>query len=309
MSGEAEKWKSLPQGHLARSTKVPWYHEEFEYKLKPGFRKLLEQWSKVPAGDVVRHIDQARAQAWEVFPWPCIGEFWFIEQGLVRHPDYSQILNRMKCTTPAPTFLDLGTCLGQDVRTLLHDAAPPSNIYGADVLPGFREAGYAFFQDRDRLDEFHFIVGDIFSDVDELAKTRGTWDIIHIAMFLHVFSLADQEIVSRKILKLLKPIRGSTIIGTQTGSIDAGHVKLQPPLCEPGEDKSIYRQSKETLKALFERATESAGINALVWTEYDEEEAKERVAGRKEKGEDWEKRERFFAGNNERRIFFRVDVI
>jgi len=326
MSGEAEIWKRLPQDHLARSTRLPWYHQDFEYKLRPAFRRLLEEWSKIASSDVVLHIDRVvshtaiqtiqrilisvqRTQAWEVFPWPCIGEFWFIEQGLLRHPDYPSILNRIKSASPASTFLDLGTCLGQDIRTLLHDGAPPSGIYGADVLPGFREAGYALFQDRDRFDESHFIVGDIFSGTDGLARTRKTWDIIHIAMFLHVFSLADQETASRKILELLKPVPGSTIIGTQTGSLDAGELKLQPPLCQPGEDKTIYRQSRETLKALFEKAAKAAGIDVLVWAEYDDDEARERAAGRKEKGEDWEKRERFFAGDKERRIFFRVDVI
>ncbi|KAI3329995.1 hypothetical protein F4824DRAFT_516043 [Ustulina deusta] len=283
MSGEGEKWKRLPQDHLARSTRLPWYHEK---------------WSNVAPGDVVPHIYQVREQAWK-----------FIEQCFLRHPDYSHILERITSVTPAPRFLDLGTCVGQDVRTLLHDGTSPSTIYGADLLPGFRDVGYALLKDSDRLGASHFVAGDIFSEVDELARTRGTWDIIHIAMFLHVFSLPDQETASKNILKLLKPGPGSTIIGTQTGSLDAGELKLPPPLCEEGEDRIIYRQSKETMKALFEKATEALGMNAVVWTEYDEDEVKERAAGRKEKGEEWEKRERLFAGDSERRIFFRVDIV
>lgn len=133
--------------------------------------------------------------------------------------------------------------------------------------------------------------------------------MVHIAMFLHVFSLVDQQAVSKNVLKLLKPVKGSTVIGTQTGSLDFGELKLQPPLCEPGEEKTIYRQSKETLKTLFEKAAEAVGVDVVVWTEYDEDEAKERAAGRNEKGEGWEKKERFFVGENERRIFFRVDFV
>jgi hypothetical protein len=254
-------------------------------------------------------ISAQRAQAWEVFPWPCIGSFWFIKQGLLRHPDYPSILNRITSTSPAPSFLDLGTCLGQDVRTLLHDGAPPSSIYGADILPGFRDAGYLLFQDRDRLDESHFIVGNIFSDTDELARTRKTWDIVHIAMFLHIFSLADQETAARKTLELLKPVPGSTIIGTQTGSLDAGELKLQPPFCLPGEDKTVYRQSRETLKAMFERAAKAVGIDVVVWAEYDEDDVRRRAAERKENGQEWERSNRVFAGEKERVIFFRVDVV
>ncbi|KAI1161954.1 hypothetical protein F5B18DRAFT_662703 [Nemania serpens] len=309
MAGEAENWKRLPQNHLARSTKLPWYTSQCEHKLKPAFRELLEEWSNIAPEDVIPHIYQVREQAWKVFPWPCIGEFWFIEQGFLRHPDYSRTLKQIRSTSPAPRFLDLGTCLGQDIRTLLHNGASPSTIYGADVLPGFKDAGYALFKDSDRFDESHFIAGDIFSEVDELAKTRGTWDMVHIAMFLHVFSLVDQQAVSKNVLKLLKPVKGSTVIGTQTGSLDFGELKLQPPLCEPGEEKTIYRQSKETLKTLFEKAAEAVGVDVVVWTEYDEDEAKERAAGRNEKGEGWEKKERFFVGENERRIFFRVDFV
>lgn len=56
MTAEAEKWKQLPEEHLARSTKLPWYCPDFEYKLKPPFRKLLEEWSGIPPNDVVAHI-------------------------------------------------------------------------------------------------------------------------------------------------------------------------------------------------------------------------------------------------------------
>ncbi|KAI1386458.1 uncharacterized protein F4822DRAFT_410117 [Hypoxylon trugodes] len=309
MATEAEKWMNLPQDHMVRSTKLPWYHQDFEYKLKPKFRKLLEEWSGIAPEEVVPHIQRVRDVAWHVFPWPCIGEFWFIEQGLLRHPDYSNILKRITTTTPPPKFLDLGTCLGQDVRTLTHDGASPSTLYGADILPGFRDAGYALFRDSDRLDPSHFITGDIFSDVDDLGKTRGTWDIIHIAMFLHIFALPEQQAVSRNIMKLLKPVPGSTIIGTQTGSLDAGELTLKPPFCEPGEHKTIYRQNKDTMKELFEKAADAAGLKVNVWTEYDEDEARERAEGRKAKGDEWEKKERFFAGDKERRIFFRVDVL
>ncbi|KAI1775306.1 hypothetical protein F4818DRAFT_46075 [Hypoxylon cercidicola] len=309
MSTDVENWKNLPEGHLARSTTLPWYHESIGDKLKPSFRKLLEDWSGIAPDDVIPHIYRVREEAWKVFPWPCVGEFWFIQQGLLRHPDYSRILERLTATTPTPRFLDLGTCLGQDVRTLAHDGAPLSGLYGADVFAGFKDAGYSLFKDSDRLGPSHFITGDIFSDVDDLAKSRGTWDIIHIAMFLHLFAQPEQEAAGRNMMKLLKATPGSTIIGTQTGSLHAGELKLQPPFCNPGEDKTIYRQSKESLKDFFVTAAAAVGLKVNVWAEYDEDEAKRRAEGRKEKGEEWEKKERTFVGQDERWILFRVDVI
>ncbi|KAF2867061.1 hypothetical protein BDV95DRAFT_631234 [Massariosphaeria phaeospora] len=310
MSTEAEKWKLLPQDHIARSSNLPWYTAGFEHKLTPSFRKLLEEWSDIAPEEVIPHIYQIRAEAWAVFPWPCIGEFWFIEQGLARHPDYTRIQERLKAPLASELkFLDLGTCLGQDIRTLAHDGVPLQSLYGADVLPGFEAAGHALFKDSDRFDSSHFITGDIFSDNDDLAKTRGTWDIIHVAMFLHIFSRADQEAACRNILKLLKAGPGFVIIGTQTGSMDAGELVLKPPMCEPGEHKTIFRQSKETMSETWRRAADEVNVHVQVWTGYDEDEARHRADSRAEKGEEWERKERFFVGERERRIFFHVDVV
>jgi hypothetical protein len=58
MASEAEQWKNLPQEHIARSTKMPWYNQSFEHKLTPSFRKLLEDWSGIAPEDVILHIYQ-----------------------------------------------------------------------------------------------------------------------------------------------------------------------------------------------------------------------------------------------------------
>jgi hypothetical protein len=210
---------------------------------------------------------------------------------------------------PLLKFLDLGTCLGQDLRTLAYDGAPLSSLYGADVLPAFEAAGHELFRDKDRFDSSHFITGDVFAENDQLAQTRGSWNMIHISMFLHVFSLERQEMASLNILRLLKDAPQSTIFGTQTGTLHAGELVLQPPMCEPGEHKTIFRHNKETMKEMWERVARSAGMEVQVWTAYDEQDAAERARGREAKGEEWEKSERFFIGDGERRIFFRVEIV
>jgi hypothetical protein len=59
MASEAEQWKNLPQEHMARSTKLPWYTQSFEHKLTPSFRALLEGWSGIAPKDVIGHIYQS----------------------------------------------------------------------------------------------------------------------------------------------------------------------------------------------------------------------------------------------------------
>jgi hypothetical protein len=206
-------------------------------------------------------------------------------------------------------FLDLGTCLGQDLRTLAFDGAPLSSLYGADVLPGFEAAGHALFRDKERFDSSHFITGDVFSDTDDLAKSRGLWDMIHIAMFLHVFSLERQEKACENMLRLLKNAPGSTIFGTQTGRLDAGEFVLQPPMCEQGEHKTIFRHNKETMKEMWEKAATPAGRRVQVWAEYDEENTSERAKGQNQKDMEGELSGRFFTGDGERRIFFKVELV
>jgi hypothetical protein len=56
MVSDIEQWKNLPQEHIARSTKMPWYSQSFEHKLTPSFRKLLENWSGIAPEDVIPHI-------------------------------------------------------------------------------------------------------------------------------------------------------------------------------------------------------------------------------------------------------------
>jgi hypothetical protein len=55
-ASEVEQWQSLPQEHMARSTKLPWYSQRLEHKLTPSFRQLLQEWSGIAPEDVVSHI-------------------------------------------------------------------------------------------------------------------------------------------------------------------------------------------------------------------------------------------------------------
>jgi hypothetical protein len=213
-------------------------------------------------------------------------------------------------TTSTPfILLDLGACLGQDLRTLACDGARLSSLHGADLFPAFEAAGQALFRDQDRFDSSHFITGDIFAYTDDLAKSRGSWDVIHIAMFLHVFPLDSQEKACENMLRLLKNVPHSIVFGTQTGRLDTGELVLQPPMCETEEHKTSCRQSKETMKEMWEKVVRSAYIKVQIWTEYDEKDAAERAEGRKSKSEEWEKSERVFTGDKERRMFFRIEIV
>jgi hypothetical protein len=104
-------------------------------------------------------------------------------------------------SSPPTKFLDLGTCLGQDVRKSIHDGTPPSSIYGSDIFPAYETAGFYLFKDEEKM-RGHFITADIFDLNNEsaLGKMKGKWDAINICMFLHQFSLEEQILICKNML-------------------------------------------------------------------------------------------------------------
>lgn len=104
--------------------------------------ELLEKYSGIPAEQQIDHILRLRNQAYAAYPYPCLGRFRFLEIDLARHPLYrSYVLPTMQGKladqSEIPNFLELGTCLGQDIRKLIYDGANSDRCFGTDILPAF----------------------------------------------------------------------------------------------------------------------------------------------------------------------------
>ncbi|KAM7189123.1 hypothetical protein V8F33_010244 [Rhypophila sp. PSN 637] len=141
---------------------------------------------------------------------------------------YPAILDRVK---KGDKFLDLGCCLGQEIRQLVLDGVPSSNTYGSDLYEGFFDVGYRLFNDsrdsdeagRKRRLDTTFIAADIFDDKSRLVtELTGKMDIIYTGAFFHLFTLSEQEKVAVQVVRLLTPKPGSLIVGRQSGSDEAG---------------------------------------------------------------------------------------
>lgn len=202
--------------------------------------------------------------------------------------------------------MDLGTCLGQDLRKLLFDGAPPQSLYGLDIFPEYECVGHELFRDADTFQN-HFIAADIFDEAvdSKLAKTEGTWDVICIIMFLHIYDWDTQVRTCKRILKLLSRKPGSMVIGAQTGSTEAGEQVLKPPFAAEGERKTIYRQSMETFTEMWRIVERDEGVGLKVNVVYDEQNDRDMRAKEEESGE----KKKFFSGPQQRRLFFTVEVL
>ena len=202
--------------------------------------------------------------------------------------------------------MDLGTCLGQDLRKLVVDGVPLQILYGSDIFAEYEGIGHELFRDVNTFQN-RFITADLFDEaVDSaLVETQGTWDVINIIMFLHMYSWDDQVRACKRILQLLSRKPGSMVIGAQTGSIEPGEQVVKPPFVAEGEHKTIYRHSTDTFTRMWKIVARDEGVELKVDVEYDDQTDRDRRAREETTGE----KKKFFVGPEQRRLFFTVEVL
>jgi len=196
-----------------------------------------------------------------------VGEFWFLSFGLSRHPLYnSAVLPRLK---RGDRLLDLGTCLGQDLRKCVVDGAPAGNLYASDLFAEYEDLAYELWQDRPVFPKGHYLVDDVLADNASFSRGKlmltlgpGATDIISITMFLHLFDYSNQLKVATRILRLLSHRPGSLVLGSQAGVVEATEQALKPPFdrTTEGEKRTVFRHSPSSFTKMWEDAGIAAGV-------------------------------------------------
>jgi SAM-dependent methyltransferase len=120
-------------------------------------------------------------------------------------------------------YLDIGCCMGQDIRALVHDGAIEENLFGSDLKKDFWDIGYDLFQDRSTL-KTKFIEADIFEAESGLKELDGKLDIVHAASFFHLFDWEGQVEAAKRVVRLMKAKPGALVFGRQGGNLEAGAV-------------------------------------------------------------------------------------
>jgi hypothetical protein len=240
---------------------------------------------------------------------PCIGLWWWLVLGMSTHPQYPKVLAFLKEHSPSTprSILDLGTCVGQDVRKLIQDGVPRECAYGSDLLGGYEGVGHALFRDAEAM-KGHFILGDIVSDDPDapLVKTRGTWDFVNINMLLHGFVWDEQVRACKYILKLLKPRPGSAVMGIQSANTQSGTVTLGPPFLAAGSEKDVFMQNTDSFRKMWEEVGESEGCKLKISVDWQPK----LELGSDKAGEEAKKRSMFFpvTAGEQRRIYFFIEL-
>lgn len=281
------------------STNIPLYIPSVP-AIPSSFSHLLSTYSNIPTSEQKAHIQVIRDGAYEHHKYPCLGRFRFLDLDMSAHIMYQHVVSLFReshqdkagplsgptrtgeGTEIARVFLDLGCCIGQDLRKLLLDCStslPPSisltsRLYGADLLPEFINAGYVLFNDRVIMPRSQFIApADVFdtSERNALGKLDGKVNVLHVGAFFHLFDWERQKMVARRCLRLLrragvdsrvsgeerKPKEGlggdgdqwkkrALIFGEQVGNITAGEV------ARANGGGSRYRHNGESWRTMWE---------------------------------------------------------
>ena len=189
------------------------------------------------------------------------------------------VLPRLKA---GASLLDLGACLGQDIRKCIFDGAPATKLYSSDLISAYENLAYSLWRDEDILPRGSFIADDILADNDCFIKGKlmtelgpGQIDIISVTMFLHLFDWQNQLKAATRILRLLSHKPGSLILGSQAGSTDPGEVPLKPPFAATrnGERCTVYRHSPQSFQLLWKKAGAAAGLPLRVTAVFERPEA------------------------------------
>ncbi|WQF88027.1 hypothetical protein CDEST_13041 [Colletotrichum destructivum] len=217
------------------SQQVSWYKVDLdETALGPDIVKLLSGYSGISEPEQPAHIKSIRNEAWQTFPFPCIGQFMFLRLRLSTYSFYPRLLSYLSQAAdkdkPPPLFLDLGACLGQEVRKLAFDGVPVSQLFMADRFIGYKTCAARLFRDADGLGD-NYMLFDVFAPGSQGLGERcldGRFSVVALVNVLHLFGYDDQvRICCRVVTELLLQKEEVVIVGSQMAATSkGGPVKL-----------------------------------------------------------------------------------
>ncbi|KAL6721972.1 hypothetical protein ACLMJK_001077 [Lecanora helva] len=215
---------SFPRTSDPFDKNVPYYIKDADVPaVSSAARKVLEEYSGVPPAEVQSHVLKVRECAWQIHPFPCIGSVRFLDFSLSTMPSYKTIIASLSKTNDPTTLLDVGCCFGQDLRKLIVDGAPASQVVGVDLRPEFIDLGYELFLDRATFDG-RFVAGDVFDKTpgNSLEALEGTISFVHVTHFFHLFDREQQVAAASRLVRFLKDEPGTVILGRQLGAENPG---------------------------------------------------------------------------------------
>jgi SAM-dependent methyltransferase len=210
--------------------------------------------------------------------YSCMSSLSYLHPRSRLHPVYSEVVSAAKSAGSSYKILDVGSCLGQDTRSLIVDGVSPLSITTSDVHELYWDAGLSLFMDREcNLQKEKSTAGTssegvIEENVDNIgsrynvegvttfwgdwatplsvrfaADLKGTFDAVLAKNVLHAFSAEQCDFFLARMFRMLKS--GGVFFGTCTGRAVAKEWVRTP-------DGSAQRwlHDRDTLEAALRKA-------------------------------------------------------
>jgi len=216
-----------------------------------------------PDEQVVRQrVLVIQKKAYEEFPYPCIRMFYFITLRMKEHPIHKEILEQGK--KGDALFLDLGCCMGTDVRNLAYEGYPATQIVGSDLLGNYLSLGHELYKDKDTC-KIKFIAADAFDlppslsssprllsldSVSQLDDLAGSMTFIYTGSLFHLFDAPRQKALALRLLRLWTREPGAIIFGRHQGRSEEG------ALVRARAEWNAYGHSPNSWAAMWKEAVE-----------------------------------------------------
>ena len=131
--------------------------------------------------------------------------------------------------------------MGTDVRKLVYDGYPASNVVGCDLRQEFIEFGYKLYRDRGTC-PIHFFASNIFdvpypipvdetpaadiaiSAVKTLSQLNNSVTHLYTGALFHLFDEPTQYTLALRVATLLKRAPGAIIFGRHQGLAESGSI-------------------------------------------------------------------------------------
>ncbi|KAI6042649.1 hypothetical protein EDC04DRAFT_908308 [Pisolithus marmoratus] len=122
-------------------------------------------------GELKAHILDVQKKAYAVYPYPCIGLLHFLNRKISSHVSYQQVL-KLGRERKGALLLEMGCCLGMEIRKAAADGFPAKQIIASDLYTEFWEFGHTLFRTTPQSFPATFLAGDAL-DPDFLSPLPG----------------------------------------------------------------------------------------------------------------------------------------
>ncbi|KAH9933633.1 uncharacterized protein BXZ73DRAFT_46180 [Epithele typhae] len=192
-----------------------------------------------PDCDVIRaRIFEVQKEASEKYPYPCIRAFHFANLMMRKNAIYPSVVEAGR--KGDTLLLDLGCCMGTDVRKLVLDGYPATNVLGCDLRPEFIQLSHKFFSDSPVTCKIRFFADNAFdlplgttesepptevpTEVTSLSQLQGALTHVYTGALFHLFNEENQYALALRVASLLKRVPGAVVFGRHQGLENAGTI-------------------------------------------------------------------------------------